>query len=159
MLRVIFWVVPRRVVLIDVSEHCVCFIFIDVWMWSESLHIHTPMKMEQTQCSEMSVIKHHTPGNNPKDYTQYLSSVYWVTILLHISGLLVAHHQEVAMYVCDSWCVLYILVDCHGGLCGMCSIPSMPADSRLRLRHIPAVTYTLLPLDDGLLASLKYVEV
>jgi hypothetical protein len=32
----------------------------------------TPMKMEQTQCSETSVIKHHTPGNNPKDYTQYL---------------------------------------------------------------------------------------
>jgi hypothetical protein len=28
------------------------------------------MKMEQTQCSETSVIKHHTPGNNPKDYTQ-----------------------------------------------------------------------------------------
>jgi hypothetical protein len=28
--------------------------------------------MEQTQCSETSVIKHHTPGNNPKDYTQHL---------------------------------------------------------------------------------------
>jgi hypothetical protein len=36
------------------------------------LHIHSPMKMEQTQCSEMSIIKHHTPGNNPKDYTQHL---------------------------------------------------------------------------------------
>jgi len=31
--------------------------------------IHSPMKMEQTQCSETSVIKHHTPGNNPNDYT------------------------------------------------------------------------------------------
>jgi hypothetical protein len=30
------------------------------------------MKMEQTQCSETSVIEHHTPGNNPKDYTQHL---------------------------------------------------------------------------------------
>jgi hypothetical protein len=28
------------------------------------------MKMEQTQYSETSAIKHHTPGNNPKDYTQ-----------------------------------------------------------------------------------------
>jgi hypothetical protein len=28
--------------------------------------------MEQTQCSEKSVIKHHTPWNNPKDYTQHL---------------------------------------------------------------------------------------
>jgi hypothetical protein len=30
------------------------------------------MKMEQTQCSETSALKHHTPGNNPKDYTQHL---------------------------------------------------------------------------------------
>jgi hypothetical protein len=33
----------------------------------------------------------------------YLSSVYSVTIPLHVSGLLVAHHQEVAMYICDNW--------------------------------------------------------
>jgi hypothetical protein len=30
------------------------------------------MKIEQKQCSETSAIKHHTPGNNPKDYTQHL---------------------------------------------------------------------------------------
>jgi hypothetical protein len=29
------------------------------------------MKMEQTQCSETSAIKHHTPENNPKDYTRH----------------------------------------------------------------------------------------
>jgi hypothetical protein len=29
------------------------------------------MKMEQTQCSETSVIKHHTPENNPKGYTRH----------------------------------------------------------------------------------------
>jgi hypothetical protein len=28
--------------------------------------IHLPMKMEQTQCSKTSAIKHHTPENNPK---------------------------------------------------------------------------------------------
>jgi Ulp1 family protease len=28
------------------------------------------MKMEQTQCSEMSAVKHLTPENNSKDYTQ-----------------------------------------------------------------------------------------
>jgi hypothetical protein len=39
------------------------------------LHIHSPMKMEQTQCSETSTIKHHTPENNPKDYTQYLKKL------------------------------------------------------------------------------------
>jgi hypothetical protein len=41
-----------------------------------------------------------------------LSSAYSVTIPLHVSVLLVAHHQEVAMYICDSWYVLYVLVDC-----------------------------------------------
>jgi hypothetical protein len=30
------------------------------------------MKMEQAQISEMSAIKHHALGNNPKDYTQQL---------------------------------------------------------------------------------------
>jgi hypothetical protein len=29
------------------------------------------MKMEQTQCSETSDIKHLTPENNPKDYTRH----------------------------------------------------------------------------------------
>jgi hypothetical protein len=30
--------------------------------------------MEQTQCSETSAIKHHTPENNPKDYTRQVCS-------------------------------------------------------------------------------------
>jgi hypothetical protein len=34
--------------------------------------IHLTDVSEQTQCSETSVIKHHTPENNPKDYTQHL---------------------------------------------------------------------------------------
>jgi hypothetical protein len=29
------------------------------------------MKMEHTQCSETSDIKHHTPGNNPEGYTRH----------------------------------------------------------------------------------------
>jgi hypothetical protein len=41
----------------------------------------------------------------------HLSSVYSVTIPLHVSGLLVAHHQEVTVYVCEIWYVLYVLVD------------------------------------------------
>jgi hypothetical protein len=52
----------------------------------------------------------------------YLSSVYWITTPLHVSGLLVVHHQEVAMYICDNWYVLYVLVDCR-----------RPADSRLKI--------------------------
>jgi hypothetical protein len=34
-------------------------------------NIHASMKMEQTQCSETSAIKHHTPENNPKCYTRH----------------------------------------------------------------------------------------
>jgi hypothetical protein len=45
----------------------------------------------------------------------YLSSVYSVTIPLHVSGLLVAHHQEVTMYIYNKWYVLHILVDCQLG--------------------------------------------
>jgi hypothetical protein len=41
----------------------------------------------------------------------YLPSVYSVTILLHVSGLLVAHHQEITMCICDNRYVLYALVD------------------------------------------------
>jgi hypothetical protein len=63
----------------------------------------------------------------------HLSSVYSVTIPLHVSGLLVAHHQEVAMYTCDS--------------------------QLKRTTHTNCNIYTLLPPDDGLLASPKHVEV
>jgi hypothetical protein len=63
----------------------------------------------------------------------YLSSVCWVTTPLQVSGLLVARHH---------------------------SIPSRPADSQLRhVTHTSCYIYTLLPPDDGLLASLKHVEV
>jgi hypothetical protein len=41
----------------------------------------------------------------------YLSYVYSVTIPVHVWSLLVAHYQELAMYVCDNWYVLYVLVD------------------------------------------------
>jgi hypothetical protein len=41
----------------------------------------------------------------------YLS--YSVTTPLHVSGLLVVHHQEVTMYICNSWYVLYVSVDCQ----------------------------------------------
>jgi hypothetical protein len=38
---------------------------------------------------------------NKTNLMQYLSSVYSVTIPIHVSGLLVAHHQEVTMYICN----------------------------------------------------------
>jgi hypothetical protein len=70
----------------------------------------------------------------------YISSVYSVTIPLSVSVLLVAHHQEITMYICDNWYVLYVLVDC-------------------RRAWLEWNIYTLLPPNDGDLASLKYIEV
>jgi hypothetical protein len=58
---------------------------------------------------------------NETNLMHYLSSVYSVTIPLHVSGLLVAHHQEVKMYICNKWYVLYVLVDSQ-----------LPADSQLK---------------------------
>jgi hypothetical protein len=39
---------------------------------------------------------------NETNLMHYLSSLYWVTTPLHVSGLLVAHHQEIAKYICDN---------------------------------------------------------
>jgi hypothetical protein len=50
---------------------------------------------------------------NETNLMHYLSSVYSVTIPLHVSGLLVVHHQEIAMYMCDEWYVLCFLVECR----------------------------------------------
>jgi hypothetical protein len=44
---------------------------------------------------------------------RYLSSVYSVTVTRHVSGLLVARHQEVTMYICNKWYVMYVLVVCQ----------------------------------------------
>jgi hypothetical protein len=50
---------------------------------------------------------------NETNLMHYLPSVYSVITPLPVSGLLVAHHQEVTMYICDNWYVLYVLVDCR----------------------------------------------
>jgi hypothetical protein len=49
---------------------------------------------------------------NQTNLMHCLSSVYSVTTPLHVSGLLVANHQEVTVYICDSWYVLYWKEDC-----------------------------------------------
>jgi hypothetical protein len=50
---------------------------------------------------------------NETNLMHYLSSVYSVTIPPHVLGLLVVRHQEVTMYICDNWNVLWVLVDCR----------------------------------------------
>jgi hypothetical protein len=50
---------------------------------------------------------------NETNLMHYLSSVNSVTTHLHVPGLLVAHNQQVTMYICNSCYVLYVLVDCQ----------------------------------------------
>jgi hypothetical protein len=95
-------------------------------------------------------------GRNPRiiacnatNLLHCLSLVYSVTTHLHVSGLLVAHHQEVTVCVCNSWYVLSFLVDCQRA-----------ANSQLkRTAGTNCHIYTLLPPDDGQLASPKHVAV
>jgi hypothetical protein len=50
---------------------------------------------------------------NETTLMHHLSSVYSVTIPLHVSVSLVTHHQEVTKYICNQWYVLHVLVDCQ----------------------------------------------
>jgi hypothetical protein len=70
-----------------------------------------------------------------------LSSVYSIAIHLRVSGLPLAPHQEVTMYVCDNWHVLYVLSRIRRTTNTICRI------------------YKLLPPDDGLQANPKHIEV
>jgi hypothetical protein len=74
----------------------------------------------------------------------YLSSVYSVTILLHVSGLLVAHHQEVTMHMQPLVRVVRFS-SLSAGLVGM--------------ERTICCVYTLLPPDDRQMASPKHIEV
>jgi hypothetical protein len=78
----------------------------------------------------------------------YLSSVYSVTIPLHVSGLLVAYYQEVTMYICNTCWV------------GTGPTSTRPTDSRLkRTTRTICCIYTLLPPDNRQLATPKHVDV
>jgi hypothetical protein len=80
----------------------------------------------------------------------YLSSVYFVTHPLHVSGIFVAHHQEVyCTYTAIGTCCAFQLTVCW------------PAGQQSIEKH---KTYQLLymysiPPDDGLQICPKHVEV
>jgi hypothetical protein len=57
---------------VDTNDRCVGMVKCAVSLTS---HTSYPLAYEdETECSETSVIKHHTPGNNPNDYTQHLEN-------------------------------------------------------------------------------------
>jgi hypothetical protein len=102
---------------------------------------------------------------NETNLMHCLSPVYWVTIPLHVSGLLVAHHQEVTMYTCYMWQLVRVV---RLSPLGEAHRQSTKTYNTYQLshththRHIYIYIYiyiTLLSPDDGLLASPKRVEV
>jgi hypothetical protein len=75
---------------------------------------HTGSDLENKRATvSWSIIchqKHSIYACNELNLMHYLSSVYWVTTPLQVSGLLVAHHQEVAMYNCHIYMYMWQLV-------------------------------------------------
>jgi hypothetical protein len=41
----------------------------------------------------------------------YLSLIYFVKQAVRVSGVFIAHHRELTMYICNKWYVLYVLFD------------------------------------------------
>jgi hypothetical protein len=92
-----------------------------------------------TSYSATLTADHTVRACNETNLMHYASPIYSVTIPLHVSGLLVAHHQKVTMYICNKWYVLYVLVNCK-----------LAADSQLKRTTYPICRiYSLLPPDDG----------
>jgi hypothetical protein len=84
------------------------FFFQNIWRYTPEFH-----NLHSYRCDNINYCNYNCNAFNEANVMHYLSSVYSVTIPLHVSGLLVAHHQEVTMYICNKWYVLYILVDCQ----------------------------------------------
>jgi hypothetical protein len=107
-------------------------VFFELHLGFEQWDIHVPktsclalsahaLQTRKFVCDQ-SLIKGTLPGKqntyslyacNEINLMHYLSSVYSVTIPLHVSGLLVALHHEVTKYICNNWYVLYVLVYCQ----------------------------------------------
>jgi hypothetical protein len=80
----------RRVSLISANYAmycyvCYCSLIVGVWL---QIVRHVDGETKICACNETKRM-------------HYLSSIYSVTIPLHVWGLLVAHHQEVTMYICN----------------------------------------------------------
>ena len=74
---------------------------------------------------------------------QYLSSVYFINQPLHVSGVFVAHHQEVyCIYTTIGTCCAFQLTVCWPGqqstTCTNCCIYSIPPDGGLQIcpKHV-----------------------
>jgi hypothetical protein len=55
----------------NTRENSVCTCLHNITLYLHTLHIHSPMEIEPTQCSKTLALKLHMSGNNPQDYTQH----------------------------------------------------------------------------------------
>jgi len=77
------------------------------------LHTSPPMKMEQTECSEMSAYKTQTPGNYPEESIKHFINfwnqmciLYWKCILMFTMVLLIAVNHK--PWDCTVFCFVVI---------------------------------------------------
>jgi len=79
------------VLIADVSEPSISYIFIGRWM---KYLLHLPMKMERIEGSETSAIRTQTPGNYPKENVLQVTSSWSLFIQLsHLILLLSWNHS------------------------------------------------------------------
>jgi hypothetical protein len=73
-----------------------------------------PRIKRQRSLTEAVLMSFGSTSRFPKTLKRWQANAsQWQTMCCNVSGLLVAHHQEVTMYICNIWYVLYVVVDCQ----------------------------------------------
>jgi hypothetical protein len=129
------------------------------------LMLENIIHMVNTMIYKINIRKTHVDitdrACNETNLMHYLSLVYSVTTILRVSGLLVAHHPEVtSIYVTiGAYCTYNTYQFSH-----FASSPSSGGNNVCMkigacCTYNNCHIYTLLPPDDGLLASSKNIEI
>ena len=56
------------------------------------LHTYSPMKMEQTECSETLTYKIQTPGSYPEESIQHVDTKFYILLTVHLEAILDDNH-------------------------------------------------------------------
>ena len=71
LLYAFFWVIPRRLNFISQSFGTLCLFHLHRRVGTRYVGTYSPMKMEQTECSETLAYKIQSPGNCPEESIQH----------------------------------------------------------------------------------------
>jgi hypothetical protein len=92
------------------NSHCICFAFLRLFSWMISdfpltfADMSSPIGYSETYCSNF-VMK--------SNLMHYLLLIYFVKQPLHISGVFIAHHQEIFTVYIKQLVRVIRLVDCQ----------------------------------------------